>query len=155
MGSEQIEVGWRIGDTIEKRWEVHRILVGGMGIVYLVYDNEAQQAFAAKTFREDLLVQQPDLAERFRNEARAWIELDRHQNVTRAHFIQNVRGRPLLFLEYASGGDLGRWIGSPRLTEDPRRVLSFAIQFCDGMIHATGKGIKAHRDIKRGCPEVR
>lgn len=76
MGAEQFNAAWRIGDTIEKRWEVHRILVGGMGIVYLVYDNEAQQPFAAKTFREDVLVQQPDLAERFRNEARAWIELD-------------------------------------------------------------------------------
>ena len=148
MGSELIETTWRIGDTIEKRWEVHRILVGGMGIAYLVYDNETQQPLAVKTFREDALAQQPDLAERFWNEARAWIELDRHQNVTRAHFIQDVRGRPLLFLEYVSGGDLSRWIGSPRLSEDPRRVLSFAIQFCDGMIHATGKGIKAHRDIK-------
>src|SRR5260370_27296913 len=142
MKSEPIGDTWRVGDTIQKRWKVHRILLGGMGIVYLVYDNEARQPFAAKTFREDVFAKQPDIAARFRNEARAWIELDRHENVTRAHFVQNVKGRPLLFLEYVTGGDLSRWIGSPRLTEDPRQLLSFSIQVCDGMIQAGGRGIK-------------
>lgn len=44
--------------------------------MYLVDDNDAQQPFAAKTFREDTLAQQLEIAERFRNEARAWIELE-------------------------------------------------------------------------------
>ena len=38
-GVMRIKPAWRVGDTIEKRWEVLRVLVGGMGIVYLVFDN--------------------------------------------------------------------------------------------------------------------
>ena len=29
---------WQIGDKIENRWEIHKILRGGMGIVYIVFD---------------------------------------------------------------------------------------------------------------------
>src|SRR5579862_9377397 len=66
--------------------------------------------------------------------------------------VEKIQGKPFLFLEYVSGGDLAAWIGTPRLTEDISQVLRFAVQFCDGMIHALSKGIRAHRDIKpRNC----
>ncbi len=45
---------WQIGDKIENRWEIHKILKGGMGIVYVVYDHEWQEAFAAKTFQDEV-----------------------------------------------------------------------------------------------------
>lgn len=53
-----------------------------------------------------------------------------------------------MFLEFVSGGDLGRWIGTPNLLDNLPRVLRLGIQFCDGMGHVISKGIKAHRDIK-------
>jgi len=37
---------WQIGDKIENRWEIHKILRGGMGIVYVVYDHESRVALA-------------------------------------------------------------------------------------------------------------
>jgi eukaryotic-like serine/threonine-protein kinase len=139
---------WRIGDHIQNRWEIHKILRGGMGIVYIVYDHEIPNAYAAKTFQDELFARNPATAERFTQEALTWINLDAHQNVTHAQFAQTIQGKPYLFLEYVSGGDLGGWIGTPRLTEDLPQVLRFAIQFCDGMTHALLKGIRAHRDIK-------
>ena len=139
---------WQVGDLVQNRWEIHRILQGGMGAVYIVYDFVAREARAAKTYRDEVFAQDPAIAERFKQEARAWVNLDAHPNVTRATAVQVIDGKPFLFLEYVSGGDLGSWIGTPRLTEDLPQVLDFAIQFCDGMEHALGKGIRAHLDIK-------
>ncbi len=139
---------WQIGERIENRWEIHKILRGGMGIVYVVYDHEWREALAVKTFQDEVFARNPGVADRFTLEARTWVNLDAHQNVVQARFGEKIRGKPLLFLEYVSGGDLSAWIGTPRLTKDLPQVLRFAIQFCDGMNHALSKGIQAHRDIK-------
>lgn len=139
---------WQIGDKIQNRWEIHKILRGGMGIVYIVYDHEWREALAAKTFQDEVFAKNPETADRFTQEALSWVNLDVHQNVAQARLVGAIEGKPFLFLEYVSGGDLGGWIGTPRLTEDLPQVLRFAIQFCDGMTHALSRGIKAHRDIK-------
>ena len=49
-------------------------------------------------------------------------------------------------LELATGGDLRRWIGTPRL--DLAQALRFAVQFCMAMEHAVRKGLHCHRDVK-------
>jgi tetratricopeptide (TPR) repeat protein len=143
---------WQIGERIEKRWEIYKILGGpgksGMGIVYVVYDHEWREPFAVKTFQDEVFARNPGVADRFTLEARTWVNLDSHQNVVQAKFVENIRGKPFLFLEYVSGGDLSGWVGTPRLTKDLPQVLRFAIQFCDGMHHALSKGIQTHRDIK-------
>ena len=143
---------WQIGDQIQGRWEVFKILKGGAGIVYIVYDHAFRETFAAKTFRPEIFASSPRIADRFMQESLAWVQLDVHPNVTQARMFERIEGTPYLFLEYVSGGDLGSWIGTPRLTEDLPQVLRFAIQFCDGMVHANQKGIRAHRDVKpRNC----
>jgi tetratricopeptide (TPR) repeat protein len=135
-------------DGSQKRWEIYKVLGGGMGTVYIVYDHELREAFAAKTFQDELFRRNPMVAGRFTQEALAWTRLDRHENIAQARFVENIQGKPFLFLEYVSGGDLSDWVGTPRLSEDLPQVLRFAIQFCDGMSHALSKGIQAHRDIK-------
>ncbi len=143
---------WQIGDQIAGRWEIFNILEGGAGVVYIVYDHAFRESFAAKTFRDEIFARSPLIAARFEREALAWVKLDIHPNVTEARMVEKIEGKPFLFLEYVSGGDLAAWIGTPRLTEDLSQVLQFAVQFCDGMIHALKKGIRAHRDIKpRNC----
>jgi serine/threonine protein kinase len=139
---------WQIGEKLQDRWLIHKILKGGMGVVYVVYDDEWHEAFAAKTYQDTIFTYHPLIAERFEQEVNAWMKLDVHQNITQARFFQGIEGKPFIFLEYVSGGDLGNWIGTPRLTEDLGQVLRFGIQFCDGMCHALLKGIKVHRDIK-------
>lgn len=140
---------WKVGDRIKGRWEIHDIKRGGMGVVYIVYDHEWKEAFAAKTFQDEVFARNTTTADRFTQEAITWVNLDLHQNITQARFVETIEGKPYLFLEYVSGGDLGQWVGS-RLTADLPQVLRFAVQFCDGMTHALAKGVKAHRDIKPG-----
>ena len=141
---------WQPGEIVDGRWEIARVLRGGMGIVYVGYDREWREAFAAKTFQDEIFARSPEVADRFVREALAWISLDAHQNIAEARRVERIEGRPLLFLEYVSGGDLSSWIGSPRLIRDVGRVLSLSLQFCDGMAHAAAKGLVAHRDIKPG-----
>jgi len=139
---------WRVGDRILNRWEIHKVLLGGMGVVYVVYDHELHEALAAKTFQAEAFAYCRTLADRFMQEAVTWVRLGYHQNITHARFAEVVQGKPFLFLEYVSGGDLGNWIGSPRLTENLTQVLLFGMDFCEGMNYAASKGIIAHRDIK-------
>ncbi len=93
---------WKIGDRIRNRWEIHKILHGGMDVVYIVYDHELREPFAVKTFQDEIFARNPAIANRFMQEALAWINLDIHQNVTQARFVQIIKGKPLLFLEYIS-----------------------------------------------------
>jgi tetratricopeptide (TPR) repeat protein len=147
-----MRTNWKIGDHIQDRWEIFDILQGGAGIVYIVYDHQFKEPFAAKTFRDEIFASSPLIADRFMREALAWVRLDVHPNIAQARMVEKIEGKPILFLEYVNGGDLGSWIGTPRLTEDLPQVLRFAVQFCDGMIHAVSKGIRVHRDIKaRNC----
>ena len=139
---------WQRGDKIKGRWQILDIKRGGMGIVYVVYDLKSHEVFAAKTFQDEIFTHAPQVADRFMQEALTWVNLGAHPNIVEARFAEKIAGKPYLFLEYVSGGTLADWIGTPRLTEDLPQVLRFAIQFCDGMIHASSKGIKAHRDIK-------
>lgn len=139
---------WQIGDLIQGRWKIEKMFKGGMGVVYVVYEEESSDVFAAKTFQGELLTRSPRGVARFTQEALSWIGLDIHPNITRAHRVETIEGRPMLFLEYVTGGDLAGWIGSPRLTADPAQIWQFALHFCDGMHHALSKGIKAHRDVK-------
>lgn len=143
-----VRTNWQIGDTIKSRWHIHNILKGGMGIVYIVYDDVWKCPFAVKCFLEELFASNSLVADRFVQEARLWINLDAHQNICRARMVEEIEHRPFLFLEYITGGDLSQWIGTPRLTQDLPQVLRFALQFCDGMQHAVSKGLQAHRDIK-------
>lgn len=140
---------WKAGDIIygQDTWLVDRVLKGGMGIVYVVSDMFSK-VFAAKTFQDEVFDRNPEIATRFSQEATAWINLEAHDNVARARFVDVIQGKPYLFLEFVSGGDLSKWIGTTRLTGNPQQVLKFAIQFCDGMRHALSKGITVHRDIK-------
>ena len=139
---------WNLGDRIKDRWEILKILKGGMGVVYVIFDHKWSEVFAAKTFQDYAFHRNSRIADRFKQEAFSWIKLDVHPNVTRARMIEEIDGKIFLFLEYVCGGDLSCLIGTPRLTQNPSEVVRLGIQFCDGMIRAVEKGIKYHRDIK-------
>jgi tetratricopeptide (TPR) repeat protein len=119
-----------------------------MGIVCIAYDHRLKMPVAIKTYPDDVFTQDQILIERFYQEAFAWISLDNHRNVTKAYSLRKIEGRPCLLLEFVDGGDLSAWIATHRPTQDLPQVIRFAVQFCDGMVHAMSKGIQAHRDIK-------
>jgi serine/threonine protein kinase len=156
---------WHPGDRIENRWEVQQVLHGGMGIVYVVLDLETGDRLAAKTYRDDLVTANSDLARRFKREALAWINLDSHPNIVQAKYVRTLHNKLFLFLEYIEGGSLRALLPSLSIGEFPDgdetnyfggfhffdkslEIQHLAMGFCDGMIHASKFGIRSHRDIK-------
>ena len=112
-----------------------------MGIVYVVYDHELKEVYAAKTFSDDVFQRSPQIEERFQQEALTWVRLDAHQNVIQSEILfKTIIGKPYIFLEYVSGGDLRKWIGTSHCREIGGRYCGFGIQFCDGMEHARSRG---------------
>ncbi|MHB1559295.1 MAG: serine/threonine-protein kinase [Isosphaeraceae bacterium] len=140
----------RIGDWIGNRFQVFDIYEGGMSLVYVVSDHmgvDGRKVVALKTLRGDLLGSRIRV-KRFAAECRLWAQLGEHPNIVRAHSVEVIDGRPYVLLELVQGGDLYRWIGTPKL--DLPQVLRFAYQFCGGLEHALRQGLHCHRDVKPG-----
>jgi serine/threonine protein kinase len=137
-----------VGDWIGNRFQVFDVHEGGMSLVYVVSDQlngPGPKVVALKTLRDDLLGSRIRIS-RFAAECRLWVQLGDHPNIVRAHSVEVIESRPYVVLELIQGGDLNRWIGTPRL--DLRCTLRFGYQFCLGMEHALRQGLHCHRDIK-------
>lgn len=148
---ESAEDEFDVGARIEDRFEVVDIRRGGMGIVYLCYDHEQREPVAIKTFQSRFLNNERAVS-RFNNEAVTWVKLEKHRHVVHARLVQNIAGRPHIFLEHISGEegytpDLRGWIDHNRL--DLRQSIEFGLHIALGMQHATRKmpGL-VHRDLK-------
>src|ERR1700674_2833453 len=81
------------GDFIGTKYEVHAVLgVGGFGVVYLVYSHWTKLVYALKTLRDEHLNNE-QTRERFRKEAKVWVDLDRRPYIAGASFVEEVAGR--------------------------------------------------------------
>jgi serine/threonine protein kinase len=159
LANRKFESPFKIGDRIGGRYEVRRILGGGMGVVYVVYDHEARNVLAPKilalkTFQDrsgQNFAEQHALERAFEKEASAWIALDDHLCIVQATSVQKFHGRLFIAMEYIPPDDRGRntlrhfLVGHPLPLE---QVLRWGTQFCHGMEHAFSKGVLCHRDIK-------
>jgi tRNA A-37 threonylcarbamoyl transferase component Bud32 len=148
---QEDEDEFSVGSRIDSRYEVVDIRRGGMGIVYLCYDHEQRAPVAIKTFQSRFL-NNDRAVNRFINEAVTWVKLERHRHVVTARLVQNIAGRPHIFLEHISGEegyspDLRSWIDHNRL--DLAQSMEFGLHIALGMQHATRKvpGL-VHRDLK-------
>jgi tetratricopeptide (TPR) repeat protein len=140
---------WHQGDSITPRWEVLKVFGGGMADVYIVYDREVNYVLAAKTYKDGTtFAENRGAAELFEREANTWVDLGLHENIAHAYFVHRIEQKPFIFIEYVDGGDLGSWIQEGRLANDMRQILRFAIQLCDGMVHAFASSLVAHCDLK-------
>ena len=139
-----------VGDWIGDRFQVFDVHEGGMSLVYVVNDHlggPGRKVVALKTLRSELMRIRTRIG-RFAAECRLWTQLGEHPNIVRAYSVEIFDDRPYVVLELVQGGDLIRWIGTPRL--DLVRALRFGSQFCSGMEHAMRQGLHCHRDIKPG-----
>jgi serine/threonine protein kinase len=139
---------FEVGDWIGGRFQIFDVHEGGMSLVYVVNDQTSgpgPQVVALKTLRGEMLRSRIRVS-RFATECRLWVQLGEHRNIVRAHSVEIFDGRPYVVLELVQGGDLNRWIGTPRL--DLAQALRFGCQFCLGMEHALRQGLHCHRDIK-------
>lgn len=141
------------GDVINNQYRVVDIRRGGMGVVYLCYDDAKREPVAIKTFQSKFLTN-PIAVTRFNNEAAIWMQLDKHRHVVQARLVQHIKDRPHIILEHISGEelhgpDLRSWIDHNRL--DLRQSLIFGLHIALGMQHATQRVPNlVHRDLKPG-----
>ncbi|OPX57344.1 MAG: serine/threonine-protein kinase [Methanobacterium sp. PtaB.Bin024] len=140
---------WKVGDKIAGRYEIFHIREGGMGILYFCYDHKAREPITIKTYKD---VDSVETVDQFRSEALTWVKLGKHPNLVEAKYVLDVDHKPHIFLEYVETHNdkdptLRNFLKEGRLGLES--VIDLAIQFCNGMIHATDKipGL-IHRDIK-------
>jgi len=141
--------GIAVGDFLDRIYEVHSILVGGMGVIYVCLDHKQMSMIALKKLKDRFLYY-PEIRNTFKNEAKVWIGFDRHPCILQAYSFQEFNNREFILLEYISPDNLGRntlehYLSYPISLE---MALKWGIQFCYGMEHAVSLGLKTHGDIK-------
>lgn len=145
------------GSRIAGRYEVAgRPLIGGMGIVYLCYDQQEQRPIVLKTLKPEFL---PDRAarDRFLREGDTWLKLGRHPHIVRAYSVERIGDGTGVYLvleliakEHGRDNALLRSRLIPGKPLPIEQVLLFALQVVCGMRHATTviPGF-VHRDLKQ------
>ncbi len=118
------------------------VATGGMGAVYLGYDEKLQRQVAVKAIRGDRLTE--NARGRFLAEARILSRLD-HPNICRIHDYLEDGGEGFLVLEWIHGRDLRTAIRDASLPA--RRRLEIAERVAAALVAAHAKGI-VHRDLK-------
>jgi tetratricopeptide (TPR) repeat protein len=162
---EDLRQGWSKGDLIAGRYQVHEVHEGGMGVVYLCYDQLVREPIAIKTYQSfktkrdssGAVVRTPIervdlLSQLFESEALVWVQLGRHPNIVEAKYVVRFAGKPYVFLEYVPG-PMGEAVSLRELLRkgevDRLVALHMVIQLCMALEYATGvfPGL-VHRDLK-------
>ena len=116
---------------------------GGMGVVYLARQLQADRLVALKMIRDSALAGPDDVA-RFRVEAQAAAGLT-HPNIVRVYEVGETEGRPYLVLEYVEGVSLDRRLAST--PQAPRTAAQIVETLAHAMQSAHDQHV-IHRDLK-------
>jgi serine/threonine protein kinase len=123
---------------------IRRLGAGGMGEVWLAYDQELyDRPVAIKMMHSRMLADAEDVA-RFQREMRlaSWMQ---HPNIMTVFTTGNNNGVPFMVMEYLEGQDLGKMLTGHRADE----VARIGRDTCMALAYAHGLGV-VHRDIKPG-----
>ncbi len=123
-----------------------RVGQGGMGVVYKARHQYLKTLHAIKIILPDLVGNDPQLVQRFRQEALAAAAI-RHQNVVNVTDYGVAEGTmPFLVMEFVEGEDLHDYLArEKRLT--PEVAFEMVSAICKGIGAAHVQGI-VHRDMK-------
>ncbi|MBN2385103.1 serine/threonine protein kinase [bacterium] len=133
-----------LGRTIEHFRVVEMLGKGGMGSIYIAYDEKLQRRVALKALRHEFCGH-PEARQRFLREARLLSKLD-HPNICRIYNI--IEGHDLesdyLVLELIQGENLKELLKKPM---DKNLQMNIARELLNVLTMAHEKGI-IHRDLK-------
>lgn len=116
---------------------------GGMGEVYLAYDEQLDRRIAIKVLPQDM-ARDPEHVARFIREAKAIAALN-HPNIVTIHTVEEADGLHFLTMELIEGESLQKQITLAGLPL--KEVLRIGIDLADALAAAHENGI-VHRDVK-------
>lgn len=127
------------------RYKVERLLgQGGMGAVYLAYDQELGRRVALKLVKPELAVH-PEAMARFRQELLLASKIS-HRNILRIHDLGDIGGTKFISMAFVDGEDLHHLLmREGKLPLD--RMLHITRQLCAALDAAHSEGV-VHRDLK-------
>ena len=132
----------RRGQVIEGRYELQEELGrGGMGQVWLAFDQELDRPVAVKFRDQDRQAGEA----RFEREAHTAAALS-HPNIVRIYDYGAAEGRPFIVLEHIAGGTLADRLASGKALPDSE-AEHIARDVAAALAHAHAHGI-VHRDLK-------
>lgn len=124
---------------------VARLAGGGMGEVYRAHDLLLDRAVAVKVLQPSF-ASEPDLVERFKDEARAAARLS-HPNVVAVYdWGCEAQRTYFMVMEYVAGTDL-RDVLVARGSLEPVHAAEIVASVCDALAEAHASGL-VHRDVK-------
>jgi WD40 repeat protein/predicted Ser/Thr protein kinase len=121
---------------------VRKLGAGGMGVVYVAYDEQLDRRVAVKLLRNTVASSEAQV--RLEREAQAMARLS-HPNVVTVHEVGRHDGQVFMAMEFVDGEDLRQWL--TRSKRDWREVVAVFLQAGEGLAAAHEAGI-VHRDFK-------
>ena len=118
---------------------------GGMGVVYLARQLQADRLVAVKMIRDSALAGPEDVA-RFRVEAQAAAGIT-HPNIVRVYEVGETEGRPFFVQEYVEGDRLDRLLAAT--PQAPRAAAQIVETLARAMQSAHDQHV-IHRDLEAG-----
>ena len=135
-----------LGTVIDQRYQVERVVGGGgMGIVYAVCHTKLGKRFALKALRADL-ASEPEVAQRFIQEARTAAAVEHPGLVETTDFGHLPAGQPYFVMEFLEGESLSQTLRRTGPLQVPR-ALEITRQAAAALFAAHEHGI-VHRDVK-------
>ena len=132
-----------VGQTISHYRVREKIGAGGMGVVYLAYDERLEREVALKVLPAGTLADDAS-RKRFRREALTLSRLN-HPNVATIFDFDSERGSDFLVTEFIAGKTLDQKLSDGPLP--PNEVVMLGIQLAQGLAAAHAEGV-VHRDLK-------
>ena len=132
-----------VGETISHYRVRKQIGAGGMGVVYLAYDERLEREVAIKVLPTGMLTDE-SARRRFRREALTLSRLN-HPNVATIFDFDSEKGSDFLVTEFISGHPLDERLKQGPLP--PTEIIPLGIQLAQGLAAAHAQGV-VHRDLK-------
>jgi len=139
-------VGCYTGSVVDGRYEIGAVLgQGGMGVVYAARHVVIDKRCAIKILRSEV-ASDPDIAERFLQEAKAASSIGNPHIIDISDFGRFPDGTTYFVMEYLDGQPLSALIKDHGAIP-AARIIHIARQIASGLAAAHDRGI-VHRDLK-------
>jgi hypothetical protein len=140
--------GFSAGQKILNRYTFVRILGrGGMGVVWLAYDDDLEREVALK-FLPELVVHDRAMLEDLKRETRRSLALT-HHNIVRIHDFAQGEECACISMEYVDGTTLSSMrVDQPDNVFEVEALGPLMQQVCDALDYAHTRARIVHRDLK-------